>query len=90
MTRKKTEAKRQIALLSGLLKLRQARVTALTATGKNISQQQTEAFNSVIGKFKLFFANCYYGKLNNNIAVIACELTFLVPGHFSLSCVLST
>ncbi|XP_075218264.1 uncharacterized protein LOC142323042 isoform X2 [Lycorma delicatula] len=57
VTRKKSESKRQIALLSELLKLRQARVTALKATGKNISQQQTEAFNSVIERLKSLWTN---------------------------------
>lgn len=49
---KKAEARKQIALLSALLQLRQARVTAILGTGRTVSQTQINTFNEVIEKLK--------------------------------------
>lgn len=52
VTQKKAEARKQIALLSALLQLRQARVTAVLGTGRTVSQIQITTFNEVIEKLK--------------------------------------
>uniref|UniRef100_A0A1B6GP71 Uncharacterized protein n=1 Tax=Cuerna arida TaxID=1464854 RepID=A0A1B6GP71_9HEMI len=52
VTQEKTEAKRQVALLSRLLELRQVRVKRLTAAGRPASQLQIETFNTVIERLK--------------------------------------
>lgn len=54
VTQKKTEARRQISLLSALLELRQVRVKRLTAAGQTVSQTQIDSFNTVIGWFTLW------------------------------------
>ncbi|XP_054288886.1 programmed cell death protein 7-like [Macrosteles quadrilineatus] len=52
VTQKKTEAKRQVAMLAALLNLRSVRVARLTAAGQPVSQSQIDTFNTVIERLK--------------------------------------
>ncbi|RZF37478.1 hypothetical protein LSTR_LSTR005353 [Laodelphax striatellus] len=57
VTRRKNEAKRQLALLEGLRKLHKARVVAWNAMGLVISSAQLETFNNVIDRLVTMWTN---------------------------------
>uniref|UniRef100_A0A1B6CQH6 Programmed cell death protein 7 n=1 Tax=Clastoptera arizonana TaxID=38151 RepID=A0A1B6CQH6_9HEMI len=52
VNQKKSDARKQINLLSALLKLREAKVTALKSSGKYVSESEVSTFNIIIDKLK--------------------------------------